>query len=220
MATSVPVPMAMPTSACASAGASLMPSPTMATFLPSACNRSTSLDLILGPHLGEDPVYAELAGDRRRGAPVVAGEHGDLQSQRVQSRDRLPRLVPDRVGDRNETGRLAVDGDEHRRLASDCELLAAREQAVLGDVRPFEEASVAGQDLAPLDRGPHAAPGRRPRSPRRRPARAHAPSRPGRWPRQRVLAVRARAEATSRSSSFSGIPSRGDHVRQPRARPS
>ena len=29
MATSVPVPMAMPTSACASAGASLMPSPTM-----------------------------------------------------------------------------------------------------------------------------------------------------------------------------------------------
>ena len=33
MATSVPVPMAMPTSACASAGASLMPSPTIATML-------------------------------------------------------------------------------------------------------------------------------------------------------------------------------------------
>ncbi len=31
MAMSVPVPMAMPTSACAKAGASLMPSPTMAT---------------------------------------------------------------------------------------------------------------------------------------------------------------------------------------------
>ena len=36
IATSVPVPMAMPTSACASAGASLMPSPTIATVFPSA----------------------------------------------------------------------------------------------------------------------------------------------------------------------------------------
>lgn len=35
MATSVPVPMAMPTSARAKAGESLIPSPTMATFFPS-----------------------------------------------------------------------------------------------------------------------------------------------------------------------------------------
>lgn len=35
MATSVPVPMAMPTSARAKAGESLTPSPTMATFFPS-----------------------------------------------------------------------------------------------------------------------------------------------------------------------------------------
>ncbi len=34
MATSVPAPMASPTSARARAGASLMPSPTMATFFP------------------------------------------------------------------------------------------------------------------------------------------------------------------------------------------
>ena len=42
IATSVPVPMAIPRSAWASAGASLMPSPTMATTLPAACS-----DLIL-----------------------------------------------------------------------------------------------------------------------------------------------------------------------------
>src|SRR5215217_5662309 len=36
IATSVPVPIAMPRSAWASAGASLMPSPTIATILPSA----------------------------------------------------------------------------------------------------------------------------------------------------------------------------------------
>ena len=38
MATSVPVPMATPRSAWASAGASLMPSPTMATLRPAACS--------------------------------------------------------------------------------------------------------------------------------------------------------------------------------------
>src|SRR3989344_8776800 len=38
IATSVPEPMAIPTSAPASAGASLIPSPTKATFLPSPCN--------------------------------------------------------------------------------------------------------------------------------------------------------------------------------------
>ena len=40
-ATSVPPPMAMPTSAAASAGASLMPSPTLATILPARLSSST-----------------------------------------------------------------------------------------------------------------------------------------------------------------------------------
>ena len=48
MATSVPAPMAMPTSAWARAGASLTPSPTMATFLPSFCSWSTLADLSSG----------------------------------------------------------------------------------------------------------------------------------------------------------------------------
>ena len=48
MATSVPVPMAMPTSALASAGASLMPSPAMATTCPSDCNRSINVSLSPG----------------------------------------------------------------------------------------------------------------------------------------------------------------------------
>ncbi len=41
IATSVPVPIAIPTSACASAGASLMPSPAIATTLPAACSSAT-----------------------------------------------------------------------------------------------------------------------------------------------------------------------------------
>src|SRR6202163_1071024 len=42
MATSVPAPIAIPTSACASAGASFTPSPTMATLSPCACSFFTS----------------------------------------------------------------------------------------------------------------------------------------------------------------------------------
>ena len=41
IATSVPVPMATPTCAWASAGASLIPSPAIATTRPSACKRLT-----------------------------------------------------------------------------------------------------------------------------------------------------------------------------------
>ena len=48
IATSVPVPMAMPTSAFAKAGASLMPSPAMATMRPSFCSRSINMSLSAG----------------------------------------------------------------------------------------------------------------------------------------------------------------------------
>ena len=48
MATSVPEPMAIPTSACTRAGASLIPSPTIATFLFCPCSFFTSFALSSG----------------------------------------------------------------------------------------------------------------------------------------------------------------------------
>ena len=48
LAAVVPVFIATPTSACASAGASLVPSPVMATSLPSACSRLMSAILSSG----------------------------------------------------------------------------------------------------------------------------------------------------------------------------
>ena len=48
MATSVPAPMAMPTSARASAGASLTPSPTIATLWPASWSLRTSCSLSWG----------------------------------------------------------------------------------------------------------------------------------------------------------------------------
>ena len=48
IATSVPLPMAIPISACAKAGASLIPSPTIPTFTPVSCNFFTSFALSAG----------------------------------------------------------------------------------------------------------------------------------------------------------------------------
>ena len=67
-AMSVPVPIAMPTCAPASAGASLMPSPTIATMRPARALLGDDARLVLGLHLGEDLVDAELGRDRARRA--------------------------------------------------------------------------------------------------------------------------------------------------------
>ena len=103
LATSVPVmPMATPMSACLSAGASLTPSPVMATTWPLDCSASTRRSFCSGVtraktlvrsassmnsssctrgHLGAGDGAvagaddADLAGDRRRGGGVVAGDH-------------------------------------------------------------------------------------------------------------------------------------------------
>ena len=86
MATSVPVPMAMPRSAWASAAASLTPSPTMATTFPSPCRRRIDLDLVGGQHLGDHRVDADLGGDRVRRPLVVAGEQHGVEVECPQPR--------------------------------------------------------------------------------------------------------------------------------------
>ena len=81
-ATSVPVPMATPRSAWASAGASLMPSPTMAPRPPLACRRSMTAALSPGRTsamhaLGGDP---DLARDACAVAGLVAREQPHLDA--------------------------------------------------------------------------------------------------------------------------------------------
>ncbi len=74
MATSVPVPMAMPMSAWASAGASLMPSPTIATTLPAACSRLTSWALRSGSTSARTfvmPACRAMASAVSRLSPVI-----------------------------------------------------------------------------------------------------------------------------------------------------
>ena len=111
MATSVPVPMAMPTSAAARAGASLTPSPAMATTRPSARSALDDVALVVGQHLGLDPVDAQAAGDGLGGDLVVAGEHDDLDALRSQRLERGGGGLLDGVGD----GEHARDAGRRRR---------------------------------------------------------------------------------------------------------
>ena len=69
----------MPMSARVSAGASLMPSPTMAT-LPRVCKPAHGLLLVAGQQLRHDLVNTRLAADSGGGAAVVAGEHDYLHA--------------------------------------------------------------------------------------------------------------------------------------------
>ena len=84
MATSVPVPMAMPTSAAASAGASLMPSPAMATMRPSCRKRFYDFGFLLRLDFGVHFFDSQLVGYFRRRRAPVAGEHDDAHALRTQ----------------------------------------------------------------------------------------------------------------------------------------
>ncbi len=80
----VPVFMATATSAWASAGASLVPSPVMATSRPSAWYSRISLSLASGVACGQEVVDAGLGGDGGGGQRVVAGDHHRLDAHPAQ----------------------------------------------------------------------------------------------------------------------------------------
>ena len=73
MATSVPAPIAIPTSAAASAGASLIPSPIIATLCPCAFNSLTFFSLSCGSTSATTsaiPSFCRTASAVRRLSPV------------------------------------------------------------------------------------------------------------------------------------------------------
>ena len=135
IATSVPVPMAMPTSACASAGASLMPSPAIATMRPSCWSFLTTSRLPLGQHLRLHLVDARASRHRLGRRPAVAGQHHDPQALFVQLADRLGGRRLDRIGDAEQPGEPAVDRDEHHRLPFLAQLFRRSSKGADGDAR-------------------------------------------------------------------------------------
>ena len=117
IATSVPVPIAMPTVAAASAGASLMPSPAIATTRPSRCSLSIDVAFFVGADFGNDLVDADRVGDSLRGRPHVPCQHHDAHALAVQAPNRILRRGLDRILDDHGARGLTVDGNEHGRPA-------------------------------------------------------------------------------------------------------
>ena len=123
-ATSVPPPTARPTSALASAGASLMPSPTIATRRPCACHAGDELRLLLRQQLGVDLGDAQRLGHALRRRRAVAGQQGDVgDAQPAQLAEHRRRLGAHRVARADRPQHPAVAGHQQRRLPAGVEPL-------------------------------------------------------------------------------------------------
>ena len=105
LAACVPLFIATATSACASAGASLVPSPVIATMWPSAWYSRISASLASGVASARNVVDAGLGGDRGGGQLVVAGDHHGLDAHAAQLAEALLDAALDDV--------LQLDHAEH-----------------------------------------------------------------------------------------------------------
>ena len=204
MATSVPVPMAMPMSAWASAGASLMPSPTMATILPAACSSLTAWALRSGRTSASTwlmPTWRAMASAVRRLSPVIMYTSSPRASRdrtaaaesglRTSATPMIPATAP------SVTTNMGV-------LPSSRKPVRGVLEAVQRIAALVEEPAIAEQDVDPARRSPPH-PGRGwPRNGRRRRVAAAGSSPPRRWLRPAgapSLARRTRPGATTRSRS-------------------
>ena len=112
----VPVFMATPTSACASAGASFVPSPVIATSRPAGLLAPDQRHLVLGRRFGEEVVHARLGGDRRGGQRVVAGDHHGADAHGAQLAEPLRHAASSRrPSGRSPRARGSSLGDDERR---------------------------------------------------------------------------------------------------------
>ena len=113
---SVPVPMAIPTSACASAGASLMPSPDHRHHLTPGLEALHLGHLPLGAHVGH---YSFDAGRTRDGlgrGSMIARQHDHVQLQGPELSNGVAGAGLHRVGDGDHRGQPPVHRDEDGRL--------------------------------------------------------------------------------------------------------
>ena len=132
IATSVPVPIAMPTSACASAGASLMPSPAMATTRPSACSRRTTSRFCVRQHLARSPRRCRASRATALAVAALSPVSITIAQARRRAAARIASGVDALIGSATPTSpaSVAVDGDEHDRLP-----VARSASAALGERR-------------------------------------------------------------------------------------
>ena len=115
LAACVPEFMAMPTSACASAGASFVPSPIMATSLPSACSLRMYASLASGVASATKVVDTRLRGNRGRGQRIVAGDHHRSQAHFAQAFKSLGNAGLENVFQHDQAGDAISFAHQQRR---------------------------------------------------------------------------------------------------------
>ena len=113
----VPEFIATPTSACASAGASLVPSPVIATSLPLPCSRLIRSILSLGLASARKSSTPGLARNHRRGQRIVAGDHDRANAHRAQPREPLLESALDNVLQMDHAQRRCILRHHQRRSA-------------------------------------------------------------------------------------------------------
>src|SRR5229473_2902170 len=150
MATSVPVPIAKPTSACASAGASLTPSPTIPTDLPSSCNFCTSCALSFGSTSASTrsiPTWRAIARPVRSLSPVSI----TTSIPRFFSAAIAASEAGFTVSATNQPGGAAVNRNIHRCLALCGETLPVLLQGIDRNPAVTHQFGVAEQNVVPID---------------------------------------------------------------------
>ena len=120
-------PSAIPASAWARAGASLMPSPTIATRRP-ACRRSAiQCALSAGSSSAMNRLGVHLLGDGPRHRLAIAGQDRDLLDLQVpQVVNHVMGFGPDRVVNADHSRDFAVDRHDERRLSPRVEVIQNR----------------------------------------------------------------------------------------------
>ena len=215
-ATSAPVPMAMPRSAWASAGASLIPSPTIATVAPPACSRCDGRGLVRRQDLGHDPLRTDPDLRRRWPPRSRAGPRSASRPRRRSARSRsmasaAPGLT---VSARPMT---PIGRPSRATQAPGGRPEVVRRHRCRRPARRGTRGCRRGSSRRRRSRGPRDRPS--PRSRRRRRSRCRAPRRAGRSPRP--ADARCHARPTRRAAAARPRRSRGgadDGDRRPAAR--
>ena len=101
-ASGVAVPRLIDTCACASAGASLIPSPSIATTAPRACSRAMASRLSVRREVAVRIRNAQRRGHRVDAGLTVAGQHERHDPQLAQFADQARRVRTQRVREREE----------------------------------------------------------------------------------------------------------------------
>ena len=104
--------MAIPTSAAAKAGASLMPSPTMRVGF-SRCSIATASTLSAGTRSASTASRSSCSTDRFSRIRPVARHHGDAHDARVAKRADSPAFLLQFIGKQQCACGMPVDRDEH-----------------------------------------------------------------------------------------------------------